>query len=415
MSLLEAFRIALVSLLANKLRAVLTMLGIIIGVGAVIAMMALGGAVQTLVTEELEGLGSNLIFLFGGTNDPETNRRVPPRLTNEDVAAISDPLNVPAVAEVAPEYSRRALVTHRATSYDARIAGVTPNYPGVRNAEVEHGTFFDSQAIQLRSRVAVLGFQVANTLFPEQPDPVGERIRINNIAFRVVGVMQERGGTFASNEDEEIFVPLSTAQDRLFAPEQGGVRKVEVTVVYIQARSDDRIDQAIDQITAVLRERNNLTYQDNNFTLVTQEDLIASFATITGSITVFLGAIAAISLVVGGIGIMNIMLVSVTERTREIGLRKAVGARRRDIRLQFLVEATVLSLLGGLLGIALGYALAAGGTALLSGFSENARAEVQLSAILLATLTSVMVGIFFGLYPAVRASNLNPIQALRYE
>jgi putative ABC transport system permease protein len=185
--------------------------------------------------------------------------------------------------------------------------------------------------------------------------------------------------------------------------------------VYIQARSDDSIDQAIDQITAVLRERNNLTYQDNNFTLVTQEDLVASFATITGSITVFLGAIAAISLVVGGIGIMNIMLVSVTERTREIGLRKAVGARRRDIRLQFLVEATVLSLLGGLLGIALGYALAAVGTVLLSGFSENARAEVQLSAILLATLTSVMVGIFFGLYPAVRASNLNPIQALRYE
>jgi putative ABC transport system permease protein len=227
--------------------------------------------------------------------------------------------------------------------------------------------------------------------------------------------MQERGGTFASNEDEQIFIPLSTAQDRLFAPAQGSVRKVEVSVVYIQARSDDQIDQAIDQITAVLRERNNLTYQDNNFTLVTQEDLVASFATITGSITVFLGAIAAISLVVGGIGIMNIMLVSVTERTREIGLRKAVGARRRDIRLQFLVEATVLSLLGGLLGIALGYALAAAGTALLSGFSENARAEVQLSAILLATLTSVMVGIFFGLYPAVRASNLNPIQALRYE
>jgi putative ABC transport system permease protein len=415
MSLLEAFRIALVSLLANKLRAVLTMLGIIIGVGAVIAMLALGGAVQTLVTEELEGRGSNLIFLFGGTNDQETNRRVPPRLTNEDVAAISDPLNVPAVAAVAPEYSQRALVTHRATSYDARIAGVTPAYPQVRNAEVETGGFFDSQAVQARSRVAVLGFQVANTLFPEQPDPLGERIRINNVAFRVVGIMQERGGTFASNEDEQIFIPLSTAQDRLFAPAQGSVRKVEVSVVYIQARSDDQIDQAIDQITAVLRERNNLTYQDNNFTLVTQEDLVASFATITGSITVFLGAIAAISLVVGGIGIMNIMLVSVTERTREIGLRKAVGARRRDIRLQFLVEATVLSLLGGLLGIALGYALAAAGTALLSGFSENARAEVQLSAILLATLTSVMVGIFFGLYPAVRASNLNPIQALRYE
>jgi putative ABC transport system permease protein len=415
MSLLESFRIAFASLLANKLRAILTMLGIIIGVGAVIAMLALGGALQTLVTSELEGLGSNLIFLFAGTNDPEQNRQVPPRLTNEDIAAISDPLNVPAVRAVAAEFSRRALVSHRATSYDALIAGVTPNYPQVRNGQVASGVFFDDQAIQLRSRVAVLGFQVGNTLFPDGAEPVGERIRINGVIFRVIGVMAERGGTFSSNEDEEIFIPLSTAQDRLFAPEQGSSRKVEVSVVYIQAQDEQSIDPAIDQMTAVLRERNNLTYQDNNFTLVTQQDLVSSFSTITGSITVFLGAIAAISLVVGGIGIMNIMLVSVTERTREIGLRKAVGARRRDIRLQFLVEATVLSLTGGILGIALGYALAAAGTVLLSGFSEHARAEVQLNAILLATLTSVMVGIFFGLYPAVRAAQLNPIQALRYE
>jgi len=415
LNLIEALRIAFDSLLANKLRAILTMLGIIIGVGAVIALLALGGAIQTLVTSELQGLGSNLVFLFAGTNDPETNRRVPPRLTNEDIAAIADPLNVPAVAAVCAELSRRALTTYGGASYDALIAGVSANYLQVRNARVAVGSFFDERALELRSREAVLGHRVAQRLFPNGADPIGQRIRINGIGFQVIGVMAERGGSFASNEDDQIFVPLTTAQDRLFPPAQNVTRRVDVTVVYIQARDEKSIDDLIDQVTALLRQRNGLTYQDNNFTIVTQQDLVSSFATITGAITIFLGAIAAISLVVGGIGIMNIMLVSVTERTREIGLRKAVGARRNDIRLQFLVEATVLSLMGGVLGIALGYALAAIGTALLANFSPNARAEVSLDAILLATLTSIAVGIFFGLYPADRAARLDPIAALRYE
>ena len=415
LNLIEALRIAFDSLLANKLRAILTMLGIIIGVGAVIALLALGGAIQTLVTSELQGLGSNLVFLFAGTNDPETNRRVPPRLTNEDIAAIADPLNVPAVAAVCAEFSRRALTTYGGASYDALIAGVSANYLQVRNARVAVGSFFDERALELRSREAVLGHRVAQRLFPNGTDPIGQRIRINGIGFQVIGVMAERGGSFASNEDDQIFVPLTTAQDRLFPPAQNVTRRVDLTVVYIQARDEKSIDDLIDQVTALLRQRNGLTYQDNNFTIVTQQDLVSSFATITGAITIFLGAIAAISLVVGGIGIMNIMLVSVTERTREIGLRKAVGARRNDIRLQFLVEATVLSLMGGVLGIALGYALAAIGTALLANFSPNARAEVSLDAILLATLTSIAVGIFFGLYPADRAARLDPIAALRYE
>jgi len=415
LNLIEALRIAFDSLLANKLRAILTMLGIIIGVGAVIALLALGGAIQTLVTSELQGLGSNLVFLFAGTNDPETNRRVPPRLTNEDIAAIADPLNVPAVAAVCAELSRRALTTYGGASYDALIAGVSANYLQVRNARVAVGSFFDERALELRSREAVLGHRVAQRLFPNGTDPIGQRIRINGIGFQVIGVMAERGGSFASNEDDQIFVPLTTAQDRLFPPPQNVTRRVDVTVVYIQARDENSIDDLIDQVTALLRQRNGLTYQDNNFTIVTQQDLVSSFATITGAITIFLGAIAAISLVVGGIGIMNIMLVSVTERTREIGLRKAVGARRNDIRLQFLVEATVLSLMGGVLGIALGYVLAAIGTVLLANFSPNARAEVSLDAILLATLTSIAVGIFFGLYPADRAARLDPIAALRYE
>jgi putative ABC transport system permease protein len=415
MNLIEPIRIAFESLLANKLRAILTMLGIIIGVAAVITLLALGGAIQGLVTRELQGLGSNLIFLFGGTNSPEQNRLVPPRLTNEDIAALADPLNVPAARAVTAQLTRGAVMVYSGASYDGRVGGVTPNYPEVRSAAVETGQFFDQSAQEARSRVAVLGADVRDALFRDE-DPLGKRIRINDVAFEVIGVMARRGGNFGPSDDNLVFVPLSTAQLRLFPlPATASRTRVDVSVVYVQAVDEGSLDAAIDQITTVLRDRNGLTFQDNNFTIVTQEDLIASFSTITGALTAFLGAIAAISLLVGGIGIMNIMLVSVTERTREIGLRKAVGARKRDIQVQFLVEALVLSLTGGLLGIGLGFALSAVGTVVLRGFAEDAQAQVQADAVLLATITSLAVGLLFGLYPAVRAAQLNPIDALRYE
>lgn len=409
MSILESIRVAFTSLRSNLLRAILTMLGIIIGVGAVITLLALGGAIQTLVTRELQGLGSNLVFVFAGTNDPEQNRRVPPKLNNDDIAALADPLNVPSAAAVASQMTRGGLILYGGGSFDGRVAGVTANFPQVRNAKVAEGVFFDQSAIDARSRVAVLGSEVRDTLFRDD-NPIGRRIRVNDVSFEVIGVMAPRGGNFGPNDDTLVFVPITTAQRRLFPPPPGSNSKVEVSVVYIQAIDERSTDKLIEEVTATLRFRNGLTYQSNNFTIVTQEDLVASFGTITGALTAFLGAIAAISLLVGGIGIMNIMLVSVTERTREIGLRKAVGARPNDILLQFIAEALMLSLTGGVIGLLLGCVIPV--VVSLLGLLD---ATITVGSVALAVGFSLAVGLFFGIYPARRASQLNPIQALRYE
>ncbi|GAB4567631.1 MAG: ABC transporter permease [Anaerolineae bacterium] len=414
MNLMESVRIALRALSSNKLRSALTMLGIIIGVGAVITLVSVGKGVENYVTSQFQSIGSNLLFVVPGRLDeagPPGARRSGQPLTMSDVEAIADPLNVPDAAAVAPELSRYTAVSRGKQDAYPQVAGVTPEYAQVRNWYPALGSFITEEDVETHARVAVLGQTVLEKLFDENEYPLGQTIKINGIPFRVVGVMEERGGSSFGDEDNAVFVPLTTAQTRLF-PSRSINGDYQVSVIYVQAVSEDRMEAAQEQITEILRRQHGITYRDDDdFTVINQADLISVFGEITGVLTMFLGAIAAISLLVGGIGIMNIMLVSVTERTREIGLRKAVGAKRRDILTQFLIEAVVLSLIGGAMGIVLG----AVGAEIVSRLAEGLKATVTPQAILLATGFSAAVGLFFGIYPATRAARLNPIEALRYE
>ncbi len=412
MNLVESFRVALRALGANKLRSALTMLGIVIGVAAVIALMAAGQGVQIFVTEQFQGIGTNLLFVL--PNIGRTGRLGGPMflrpLTMGDVRALSDPLRLPDVVRVAPQIDRNGTVSAEGRQTSTTIQGVTPEFVAVRKWRPAMGEFITAQDVEGRSRVVVLGKTVVETLFPDNPAPIGETVRINNIPFRVIGVMEEKGGTF-TDQDNAVFVPLTTAQSRLFSLRAPN-GEYRVSYILVEAVSEDRMDAAAEQIRAVLRERHHIAFEDeDDFIVLSQADLIQTFGNITGVLTVFLGAIAGISLVVGGIGIMNIMLVSVTERTREIGLRKAVGARRRDILVQFLMEAVTLAVAGGLVGIGIGFA----GAQVISALVEGFRSVVTLQAILLATVVSAVVGLASGIYPAWRASRLNPIEALRYE
>ncbi len=408
MNVLESLRIALRALAANKLRAVLTMLGIIIGVAAVIALLSLGEGVQSTVESQIQGIGANLLVIFSGTFSDEPQRIQP--LTYRDAQALADPLNVPSLAAVAPVIERNATVSFGKRDGHSTIIGVTPEYSYVRNANVVEGRFIEERDVLSRSRVCVLGQDVVAELFPDM-DPIGQTVKIRNVPFRVVGIMERKGGggSFGPPTDSWVYVPLTTAAVRLF-----GSRTTSgdfAVTIYAAAVDQESIDSAIAEITQVLRERHRLTYQDNDFTIVTQEDIIDVAGSIIGVLTIFLGAIAGISLLVGGIGIMNIMLVSVTERTREIGIRKAVGAKRRDILWQFLIEAMVLSVLGGLVGLALG----AVGARMVARLSEDLQAVLTPQIVLMATGFSAAVGLFFGIYPAMRAARLHPIEALRYE
>jgi putative ABC transport system permease protein len=416
--ILESVRLALRALAANKLRAALTMLGIIIGVGAVITLMAAGEGVSVYIEEQFQGIGSNLLFVAPGSMEENRSGGGPPgtsgslaELTNGDAEALRDPVRAPDVIAVAPAVSNIAIIATGRRDMIGQVQGVPPEYADIRNWYTEVGTYFDEEHMNSRARVAVIGKEVVKKLFPDNPYPLDQTIKINDIPFRIIGILEQKGGSSFSNEDESIIVPLTTAQTRLF-PSRSKSGDYLVNAIIIQASDEDRIDAASEQVANILRERHDIDFRDeDDFSMVSQEDIISVFGEITDVLTIFLGAIAGISLLVGGIGIMNIMLVSVTERTREIGLRKAVGARRRDILWQFLIEAVTLAVVGGIAGIILG----ATGAEIISALVEGFRAIVTVDAVVLATTFSAAVGLFFGIYPARRASVLNPIDALRYE
>jgi putative ABC transport system permease protein len=414
-ALSELVQVALRGLAANKLRAALTMLGIIIGVAAVIALLSVGKGVEQYVTRQFQGIGSNLLFVLPGAPDdqagPEGAATRQRPLTNEDGVALADPLQVPSAAAVALEFFGFGTVEYGRESMLVQVSGVDPPYQAVRQFYVADGEFISDSDERSAARVAVLGQTVVRTLFGDGEYPVGQTIRINRLPFKVIGVLESKGGSLFGDQDSVVLIPLSTAQQRVFSG-RGPDGRYVVSVVYVQAVNDRAMERLAQEITAVLRDRHRIQFRDeDDFTVLTQSDLISAFGEVTSVLTIFLGAIAGISLLVGGIGIMNIMLVSVTERTREIGLRKAVGARRRDILKQFLIEAVLLALLGGLIGILLG---AAGALAVLE-FQPDLPVAVTLDSILLATGFSVAIGLFFGMYPAIRASALSPMDALRYE
>ena len=397
---------ALISLGANKLRAGLTLLGIVIGVAAFITLMAIGRGAQEQITSRIESLGSNLLFV----SPPFTIDGVS-ALTLEDADALLDPVFAPAVAAVSPEVNTFGQIVYGRLNTGSQIVGVTPSYESVRLSPVASGQFISQPHLDNRSTVAVLGSQTAQDLFGLR-DPVGQAIRINGRQFRVIGVLEGQGGTSLGSQDYQVLVPITTAYYRLSSQRtpQGGVAVQTITAQVTDAES---MDEATRQIETVIRLRHRIT-GESDFNIVSQQEIIETLEETTETFVVFLGAIAGISLLVGGIGIMNIMLVSVTERTREIGIRKAVGAKRRDILFQFMSEATILSIGGGGVGVLLGLVL----SNVLDGVTLGNQAFETVTSgdiPVLALIVSAAIGLFFGIYPAMRAARLHPIEALRYE
>jgi putative ABC transport system permease protein len=408
MNLTQSIYEALESLSANKLRSGLTILGIVIGVGAVIAMLGVGRGAEATITGSISDIGTNLLFVISGGSEDIRNPRP---LTLSDAEAIADPFQAPSVAAVAPAIQGGATLTVNGEQMQVSITGTTPEYFMVRNLELTEGDFF-TEADQLgHASVVVIGPDVAENLFGRTDGVVGETIRVNGQPFRIIGLLVSKGGGMMGSQDADVIMPLETAQVRVLQRND----RQKVGMILVQVLDADAIAQATDEITQILRDRHNTPVGADDFTIFSQQDFIGLAKTVTGVLTIFLGGIAGISLLVGGIGIMNIMLVSVTERTREIGLRKALGARKRDILIQFLTESSLLSLIGGIVGIFLGWLIAfvVGQIAARSGTTLTP--AIGLDSILLATIFSAAVGLFFGIYPANRAASLEPVEALRYE
>jgi putative ABC transport system permease protein len=404
----QSFIEALESLAANKMRSGLTILGIVIGVAAVIAMISIGRGAENTITGSIQGIGTNLLFVFRGGSEEVRN---PKSITLGDADAIADPFSAPSVAGVAPVLQGSGSVSFGGETKVTQISGVTPSYASVRNINVSEGDFIREEHILGQASVVLLGPDVAESLFGRTEGLLGETVRIEGQPFRVLGVLESRGGSGFSNQDDQILVPLTTAQTRLLRR----ATRDRVDLLLVQATNAQSVPQAAEEVAQILRTRHRTAIGADDFTILTQQDFLDTARTITNVLTIFLGGIAAISLLVGGIGIMNIMLVSVTERTREIGLRKALGARRMDILVQFLTESSVLSLIGGVIGIALGWAISFAVGQIAAANNADITPAIGLDTILMATLFSTAVGLFFGLYPANRAASLEPVEALRYE
>jgi putative ABC transport system permease protein len=400
------------------MRSGLTVLGIVIGVAAVIAMLAIGNGAQASITGSISSIGTNLLFVFRGSPDQggpggpgggSGNNDRP--LTLADAEAIADPFAAPSVESVAPVIQGNGTITFAGESSTTTISGVTPDYSPVRNLELTEGDFINEEHMNGQMSVVVLGPEAADAVFGRHDGVVGETIRMEGQPFRVIGVLVAKGGGAFGSEDNSAYIPFTTAQARLIKHSS----RDEIDVLYVQATTAESVPQASDEIANILRQRHRTPIGDDDFTVFTQQDFLQTFETITGVLTIFLGGIAGISLLVGGIGIMNIMLVSVTERTREIGLRKALGARKKDILLQFLTESSLLSLIGGIIGILFGWLIAFAVGKVATATGNNFTPIVGTDAILLSTSFSAIIGLFFGIYPASRAANLEPVEALRYE
>jgi putative ABC transport system permease protein len=413
MRLSKALLVALTNLSANKMRSALTILGIVIGVAAVIAMLSIGRGVEVSITSQIESVGTNLLFVYAGRTQEAGAFGAAgsaASLTLEDAEAIA---SAPSVVGVSPQTSGRVQAVYLSQNTNTELLGVTPSYLWVSNFELADGEFISDANVTARSTVVVLGSAVADTLFGGTAGAVGQTIRLNGQPYRVIGVLASKGGTGFGSQDDRILVPLTTAQSRLTGPRFFGGSN-SVSVINVKVADADQIDTAIEEISAILREEHGVVEGDEDFIIQSQQDILDASTQISDTLTLFLGGIAAISLVVGGIGIMNIMLVSVTERTREIGIRKAVGARRQDILVQFLLESATLSLMGGVIGVGLGWVA----SRLMGAFqlgTSGINPVVGLDTVLMATVFSMGVGVFFGVYPATRAASLNPIEALRYE
>jgi putative ABC transport system permease protein len=418
MSFAQAIMEALESLNGNKMRSGLTVLGIVIGVAAVIAMLAVGNGAQASITGSISSIGTNLLFVFSGApsqdgppgSEARSGNNERP-LTLGDSNAILDNFAAPSVEMVAPAIQGNALITFSSEKTSTSISGVTPEYYQVRNLEVSEGEFINSEHILGRMSVVVLGPETAIELFGHADGVVGETIRIEGQPFRIIGVLVARGGGAFGSEDNSAYIPFTTAQARLI---KRGARD-EVDVIFVQATTAEAVPSAVEEISNIIRQRHRTPVGADDFTVFTQQDFLSIFSQITGVLTIFLGGIAGISLLVGGIGIMNIMLVSVTERTKEIGLRKALGARKRDILLQFLTESSLLSMIGGIIGTIFGWVIARIVEQVATATGNTFVPIVGWDAILLSTSFSAMIGLFFGIYPASRAANLEPVEALRYE